>query len=94
MPRPSRRRARLRPLPPRVLRLKLHLVEKPRLTLAARPVKLAPHLLDGEPQMRDQSFGARDLGARPRQFGITCGKQSLQNLDIIRKRIIAPHHQQ
>jgi len=33
-------------------------------------------------------------GARPRQFGITCGKQSLQYLDIIRKRIIAPHHQQ
>jgi hypothetical protein len=89
MPRPSRRRARLRPLPPRVL-----LVEKPRLTFAARPVKLAPHLLDGEPQMRDQNFGARDLGARPRQFGITCGKQSLQYLDIIRKRIIAPHHQQ
>jgi hypothetical protein len=46
------------------------------------------------PQMRDQSFGARDLGARPRQFGITCGKQSLQYLDIIRKRIIAPHYQQ
>jgi hypothetical protein len=49
--------------------LKLHLVEKPRLTLA-RPVKLAPHLLDGEPQMRDQSSGPRDLGARPRQFGL------------------------
>jgi hypothetical protein len=39
----------------------LHLIEKPRLALGPLAIKLAPHLLDREPQMRNQSLGARGL---------------------------------
>ena len=40
-----------------VLELQLQLIEKPRLALGARAVKLAPQLLDLQLQMRDQRLG-------------------------------------
>jgi hypothetical protein len=53
-----------------LLELELHLVEQPRLALAARPIVLASHLLDGEPQMRNQSLVARRLRTRAGKLGI------------------------
>ena len=38
--------------------------------LRARPVKLAPQLLDLQLQMRDQGLGVRDLGFDRRSFGL------------------------
>jgi hypothetical protein len=75
-----------------LLELKLHLVEQPRLTLAARPVSLA-HLLDDEPQMHDQCRHARCFRARSRKFGIAGANQLLKSLDIVRKRITSAHRQ-
>ena len=71
--------------------LKLHLVEQPRLALAARSKKLTPHLLDREPQVRDQSLRARRLRMRLRKLGIAGANQALQCLNIIRKRITSTH---
>ena len=49
-----------------------------RLALAALSVRVAPYLLDREPQMRDQRFRARRLCARPRQLGIAGENKTLQ----------------
>ena len=69
--------------------LQLHLIEQPRLALAARAEHLPPQLLDGEPQMCDQHLRARGLRARPRQFGVAREQQLLQRLDIVGKGISA-----
>jgi hypothetical protein len=54
-------------------------------------IKLAPHLLDGEPQMGNQCLGARCFGACPRKLCFACAKQTLQRFDIIGKSIIGAH---
>src|SRR5215813_8526811 len=46
------------------LQFELQLFEKPHLAFTARAVNLPPHLLDRQPQMRDQGRGARCLGTR------------------------------
>ena len=52
-----------------LLQLKLHLVEEPRLALRAGAVELAPQLLDGELQMRDEGFAARQIRLRVGRLG-------------------------
>jgi hypothetical protein len=74
-----------------LLEFKLHLVEKTRLAFALRAVNLPSHLLDCQPQMRNQGRGARRLGPGPRKLGIAGKKETLQRLDIIGKRIIGAH---
>ena len=69
------------------------MIEKARRALAALAVKLTPHLLDGEPQMRDQCFGVRCFRTSPRKLGIAREQQTLQRLDIIGQRIIGAHRQ-
>src|SRR6516165_9300321 len=71
--------------------LELHLVEKPRLALVARPEQIALELLDRQPQMRDQSLRARRLGPSLRKLGVTRAHEMLQYLDVIWKRIIGVH---
>ena len=71
--------------------LTLHLVEKPRLAFAPRAEKLAPHFLDRQPQMGNQSLVVRRLGARRRQLRVAGAQQALQRLDIVRKRISRAH---
>lgn len=54
--------------------LKLHLVEELLRALGFAAVKLAFKLLDGELQMRDQCFGARNIGVRAGSFRLgACG---------------------
>jgi hypothetical protein len=74
-----------------LLERKLQLVEQPRLALIARPKKIALKLLDHQPQMPDQGFGARYLGTRLRKLGIACANEMLQCLDVVGKRIISIH---
>jgi hypothetical protein len=74
------------------LQFELQLFEKPHLAFTARAVNLPPHLLDRQPQMRDQGRGARCLGTRPRKISLACANQPLKRLDIIGKRIISDHH--
>jgi hypothetical protein len=74
-----------------LLELQLHLLEQPRLALAALAVELAPQLLDRQPQMRDQRLGARSLGPRLRELGAPDTDQPLQCLDIVGQRIIGAH---
>jgi hypothetical protein len=71
-----------------LLELQLHLLEQPRLALAALAVELAPQLLDRQPQVRDQCLGARSLGPRLRELGAPGTDQPLQCLDVIGQRII------
>jgi hypothetical protein len=39
----------------------------------AAAIKLPPHLLDGEFQMGNKRFGARDIGRRARSCGLGAG---------------------
>ena len=48
-----------------ILQFKLHLIEQLGATLRAAAIELAPHLLNGELQMRDQHFGTRHICRRP-----------------------------
>jgi hypothetical protein len=86
--------------------LELHLVEEPLRAFGSRAVKLALELLDGELQMGNQGFGARDAGLRASSFRLsTAGfggilprldprrdDERLQRLDIIGKRIARNLH--
>jgi hypothetical protein len=74
-----------------LLQLQLHLIDQPSPALAARPVKLAPHLLDRQAKMRDQSLRTRCLGTYARKLGIARYEQTLQRLDIIGGRITVAH---
>lgn len=74
-----------------LLELQLHLVEQPRLALAALAIELTPQLLDGEPRMGDQRVLARPLRPRLRQLGVARAQQLLQRLDVVRKGLIVAH---
>ena len=61
-----------------LLQLKLHLVEEPRLALRAGAVELAPQLLDGQLQMRDEGFAARQIRLRVGRLGPCIGELGLR----------------
>jgi hypothetical protein len=66
---------------------------KGRLALGSLAIKLAPHLLNCQPQMRNQCLGAQSLGTRPPKLCVADTKQALQHLDIVGKRISGAHRQ-
>ena len=66
-----------------LLKLKLQLIEEPRLAFIARPEDLPLELLDGEPQMRDQRLRTGRLGMLLGKLGIAGAKEPLQRLEII-----------
>ncbi len=66
----------------------------PRYDLAARAEKIAAHLLDRQPQMRDQRVGVRRLGARSRKFRVPRAEHRLQRLDDVGQRIGGAHRRQ
>jgi len=74
-----------------LLEFELHLLEQPRLALAAHAIELASKLLDRELQMRDQSGRIRSRRARLRQLRISVAEHRLQSLDIVGKRISGAH---
>ena len=63
-----------------LLKLKLQLIEEPRLAFIARPEDLPLELLDGEPQMRDQRLRTGRLGMLLGKLGIAGAKEPLQRL--------------
>jgi hypothetical protein len=76
-----------------LFQLELHLVEKPRLALAALAIEFASHLFDRELEMRNQCLGAGNMGRRPRKLCVAGAKQTLQPLDMIGKRISGARRQ-
>ena len=89
-----------------LLQFELHLIEKPRAPFAALAVNLAPHLLDGQTQMRDQSLGAgfarlrlNEVSPRRGEIGMdfcklhsACQDQTLQRLDVVGQSPIGDDH--
>jgi type 2 lantibiotic biosynthesis protein LanM len=59
-----------------LMRAELHLSEKPRLVLAPRPVKVTPHLPDGQPQMCDQRVGGRSTLQRAPAQAPHCAREA------------------
>lgn len=66
-----------------LLQFELHLVEKAGASFAALAVNFAPHLLDGQTQMCDQSLRGRRLGPRLSKLGIAGTKQTIERVDIV-----------
>jgi hypothetical protein len=61
-----------------VFELKFHLIKELAAAFRAAAIKLPPHLLDSELEMRDQCFGARDIGHRTRSCGLGTGSLRLR----------------
>jgi hypothetical protein len=56
-----------------VFELKFHLIEELAAAFRAAAIELPPHLLDGEFEMCNERFGARDVGRRTRSCGLAAG---------------------
>src|ERR1700757_952712 len=57
----------------KVFELKFHLIKELVATLRAATIELPPHLLDGEFEMGNKRFGARDMGRRTRSCSLGTG---------------------